>query len=233
MELVVGLVQTVLGLTVDTNRLTVGITWEYQNKVKDLLDKKWPISRQIFKVANIQKLVRKMARLGKDAPWIFKFMSHIYTSLAFALKQNKALLLACSSKFQELADKIEQKQFSRNQSEIAKELNFASKTAAKLVNSHKQVYAINKTMQAQLDFIRQALNNDSGIAFEAPIAFIIPRTPTATLFGDSLLQACGGYSTTLQVWWYISFPDDIIWRTLLHLSNNKNETFISIIASSK
>jgi hypothetical protein len=30
MELVVGLVQTVLGLTVDTNRLTVGITWEYQ-----------------------------------------------------------------------------------------------------------------------------------------------------------------------------------------------------------
>jgi hypothetical protein len=178
MELVVGLIQTVLGLTVDTNRLTVGITREYQNQVKGLLDEKWPISRRIFKVANIQKLVGKMARLGKGAPWIFKLMSHIYTSLAFALKQNKALLLACSPKFQELVDKIERKQFSRNQSEIAKELNFAFKIAAKLVISHKQVYAINKTMQAELDFIRQALNNDSGIAFEAPIAFIIPRTPT-------------------------------------------------------
>jgi hypothetical protein len=146
MELVVSLVQTVLGLTVDTNRLTVGITQEYQNQVEDLLDEKWPISWRIFKVDNIQKLVGKMARLGKGAPWIFKLMSHIYTSLAFALNQNKALLLACSPKFQELVNKIEQKQFSRNQSEIAKELNFALKTAAKLVNSQKQVYAINETM---------------------------------------------------------------------------------------
>jgi hypothetical protein len=40
-----------------------------------------------------------MAHLGEGAPWIFKLMSHIYTSLAFALKQNKALLLACSPKF--------------------------------------------------------------------------------------------------------------------------------------
>jgi hypothetical protein len=61
-----------------------------------------------------------------------------------------------------------------------------------------------------------------------PIAFIIPRTPVASLFGDSSLRACGGYSTTLKVWWYISFPDDIIRQTLLHISNNKSKTFISI-----
>jgi hypothetical protein len=42
-------------------------------------------------------------------------------------------------------------------------------------------------MRAELDFIRQALNNDTGIAFEVPIAFIIPRTPAASLFGDSSL----------------------------------------------
>ncbi len=169
-----------------------------------------------------------MACLGEGAPWIFKLMSHVYTSLAFALKQSKALLLACSPKFRELVDRIERKQFSGNYSEFTKELNFALKTAAKLVNSHKQVYLINETMWAKLDFIRQALRDDSGIAFEALIVFIIPKTPMATLFGDSLLWACGGYSTTLRVWWYISFPDDIIWRTLLHLSNNKSKTFISI-----
>jgi hypothetical protein len=32
-ELVIGTVQTILGLTIDTNKLTVGITWEYQNQV--------------------------------------------------------------------------------------------------------------------------------------------------------------------------------------------------------
>ncbi len=217
-----------LGLTVDTNRLTVGITPEYCEQVRDLITLKWPISCWIFKVADIQKLVGKMARLSEGAPWIFKIMSHIYTSLAFALKQNKALLLACSPKFRKIVDKIQQKQFGGNHSEIAKELNFALKTTAKMVNSHKQVYINNGTMQAKIHFIRQALKEDTGIPFEMPIAFIIPRTPAASLFGDSSLLACGGYSTALQVWWYISFPDKIIQQMLLHLSNNKSKTFISI-----
>ena len=124
-ELMVSTVQTVLGLTVDTNKLTVGITPEYRNQVRELLLESWPISRRIFKVADIQKLVGKMARLGEGAPWIYKIMSHIYTSLAFALKQNKELLLACSPKFHEIVGNIKQKQFSGNQSEFARELNFA------------------------------------------------------------------------------------------------------------
>ncbi len=77
--------------------------------------------------------------------------------------------------------------FFGSHSEIAKELNFALKTAARMVNHHKQVYVINATMQGEIDFIQQALREDSGILFEVPIAFIIPRTPPASLFGDSSL----------------------------------------------
>ena len=155
-------------------------------------------------------------------------MSHIYTSLAFSLKQNKELLLTCSPKFCEIVGNIECKYFFGNHSEIAKELNFALKTAARMVNHCKQVYVINETMLGEIDFIRQALRDDSEILFEVPIAFIIPRTPTASLFGDSSLQACGGYSTTLRVWWYISFPNEIVQRTLLDLKNNESKNFISI-----
>jgi hypothetical protein len=227
-ELVVGTVQIVLGLTVDTNKLTIGITPEYRSQVRQLLNESWPTSRRIFKVADIQKLVGKLARLGEGAPWIYKIMSHIYTSRAFALKQNKELLLACSPKFREIVENIKRKQFSGNQSEFARELNFALKTAAKMVNHFKQIYIINETMRAEIDFIRQAMSEDSGISFEVPIAFIIPRTPTASLFGDSSLRACGGYSTALRVWWYIPFPDVIVQRTLLHMKNNEDETFVSI-----
>jgi hypothetical protein len=88
-QLVVGSIQTVLGLTVDANKLTVAITQEYRDQVRELLTLYWPLSCRIFKVADIQKLVGKLARLGEGAPWIYKIMSHIYTSLAFALKQNK------------------------------------------------------------------------------------------------------------------------------------------------
>jgi hypothetical protein len=75
------------------------------------------------------------------------------------LKQNKILLSTCSPKFCEIVGNIERKQFSGKQFEIAKDLNFALKTAAKMENSHKQVYIINETMQAELDFIRQALES--------------------------------------------------------------------------
>jgi hypothetical protein len=155
-------------------------------------------------------------------------MSHIYTSLAFALKLNKLLLLKCLPKFRDILSRIKRKQFDGNQYEIAKELNFALKTAAKLVNGHTQIYIFNETMRAESDFIRQALKDDSGISFEVPIAFMIPKTPMASLFGDSSLLSCGGYSTDLRVWWYLPFPDKIVQRTLLHLKNNMDKTFISI-----
>jgi len=90
-ERVVGSVQTGLGLTVNTNKLTVGFSPEYRRQVRDLLISAWSSSRRIFKVADTQKLI------GKMAWWIYKIMSHIYTSLAFALKQNKLLLLKCSA----------------------------------------------------------------------------------------------------------------------------------------
>ena len=101
-------------------------------------------------VTDIQKLVGKLARLGEGAPWIYKIMSHIYTSLAFALRQNKELLLVCSSKFREIVGNIQRGNFSGSHSEIARELNFALKTAARMVNHHKQFYFINKTMQAEI-----------------------------------------------------------------------------------
>ncbi len=224
----VGLIPTVLGLTVDTNRLTVAITQEYQDQVSELIKLHWPISWQIFKVTDIQKLVGKLAQFGKSAPWIYKIMSHIYTSLAFALRQNKELLLACSPTFCESVGNIQRGNFVGSHSDIARELNFALKTAARMVIHHKQFYFISKTMRAEIEFIRQALREDSWLKFEVPIAFIIPRTPSAYLFGYSSLLACGGYSTALRIWWYLSFPDFIIKRTLLHLKNNKDETFISI-----
>jgi hypothetical protein len=62
-----------------------------------------------------------MPRLGEGAPWILMIMLHVYTSLAFALKQNKELLLSCSPKFCGIVGRIKQKQF-RGKKSIAKEL---------------------------------------------------------------------------------------------------------------
>ena len=75
-----------LGLVIDTNIMTVGTTDEYIDKIQVLLND-WDPSKRFFKVNNMQKLVRKLARLGEGASWIFKLSSHLYTSLTFALKK--------------------------------------------------------------------------------------------------------------------------------------------------
>jgi hypothetical protein len=83
-------------------------------------------------------------------------------------------------------------------------------------------------MREELRFIRQALQEKSKFSVKAPIAFIIPRTPSASLFGDSSLTSCGGYATDLRFWWFVPFPDEIIARTLMHLKNYSEQNFISI-----
>jgi hypothetical protein len=155
-------------------------------------------------------------------------MSHIYTSLAFALQNNKALLEPLSGKFKTLIFQIQQKHFIGNQADIAKQINFALKMAAKLVNNSKHMYIVNKTMREELEFIRHALDDDSGIRFETPIAFIIPRIPTAALFGDSSLLLCGDYSIQLKIWWFLPFPKEVVSQTLLHLKKNNDQSIICI-----
>ncbi len=98
-------VQKVLGLVINTNILTVGITDEYIEQIWDLLGK-WDPNKRFFQVYDVQKLVRKLARLGEGAPWIFKLMSHLYTSVAFALKCNTKLLEKSSSGFRDLVRQI-------------------------------------------------------------------------------------------------------------------------------
>jgi hypothetical protein len=99
----------------------------------------------------------------------------------------------------------------------------------KTVSKHKHNYLVNSTMQEELNFISHALSPDSKIKFETPIAHFISRIPMASIIGNSSLVACGGYSTTLNFWWHLLFPKEVVKRTLLHLKDNSDETFISII----
>jgi hypothetical protein len=226
-ELIVGPKHIVLGLVVDTSKMTVGITDEYLDQVRFLLSQ-WDRNQRFFKVHSMQKLVGKIAQLGEGAPWIFKLMSHLYTSLAFSLKSNAELIKKSSSGFKSLIKHIETKNFTGKQSDHQRHLKYAMKMAAKMINKHGNLYLMNQTMRSELIFLSDALIPNSGIKFETPIAHLIPRVPTALVIGNSLLVACGGYSINLKFWWHLSFPKDIVERTLLHLKNNSDETFISI-----
>jgi len=102
------------------------------------------------------------------------------------------------------------------------------KRAAHLVHHAKFQYNINKTMLQEIEFFHEKLLPESNIAWETPIAHIIPRTPTFTSFGDSRLEGAGRYCISLGFWWHIPFPEAVIRRTLKHKKDNKDGLLISI-----
>ena len=79
-----------------------------------------------------------------------------------------------------------------------------------MVNKHRHLYLVNGTMRDELNFLSEALESNYGKVFKTPIGHLIPRMPTASIIGDSLLIACGGYLTTFKFWWHLSFPKEVV-----------------------
>jgi hypothetical protein len=101
-ELVIGPRQIGLGLIIDSNRLTVAILIKYLTEVRALLDSAWHPNRRCFKVSEAQKLTGKLARLAEGANWVFRLLSHLYSSIAYAFAENKRLLMESLKEFRDI-----------------------------------------------------------------------------------------------------------------------------------
>jgi len=226
-ETVISSQDIMLGILVNTRTLTVAVTVDYRRDVLALIKKTWHSRRRTFTAQQAQELVGKLGRLSSGAHWVYHIMSHMYTSIAYALKKNRLYLEDASEEFRELLENIEKKKYAKSDNS-AKHINFALKQLARSVHHCKVDYLMPPTMQAEIAFFREALEDDSGIEWETPIALIIPRTPTAIQYGDSCLEGAGGYSLKLRYWWHLEFPSQVVLQTLIHKQNNDDGKLISI-----
>ncbi len=175
LELVIGPKQTILGLIIDTNRLTVAIPAKYLHKVLDLLNSTWHLNWHHFKVSEAQKLTGKLAFLAKEANWVFHLLSHLYLLIAYALFENKRLLTESSKEFCNIALAIHTGAFVTPCKDLAQHTSFAMKHAEKLTHHASYQYNINQTMHYKIEFFCNKLKPDSGIEWETPIAHLLRR----------------------------------------------------------
>jgi hypothetical protein len=91
-ELVVGPVQTMLGLVINTYQLTVGILSNYMNEVLLLVNNTWHCGRKQFTVSKAQQLTRNLGNLAEGMTWIFHLLSNLYAFIAYALSKKQLLL---------------------------------------------------------------------------------------------------------------------------------------------
>jgi hypothetical protein len=160
-ELVIGPRQIGLGLIVKTNRLTVAIPTKYLTEVCALLDSAWHPNHCPFKVSEAQKLTGKLARLAEGANWVFHLLSHLYSSIAYALAEEKRLLKESLQEFRDIVLLIQTGAFFTSCKDLAQHTSFAMKRAARLTHhsslsvQYQQNYAcqnriLSRQSQAQL-----------------------------------------------------------------------------------
>ena len=97
---------------------------------------------------------------------MFHLLTNLYSSIAYALTENKCLLEEMSPSFREICLSINTGTFACSVKDQVKHINFAMKMAARLVHHAKFEYNINKTMCQEIIFFWDKLLPGSNIVQE-------------------------------------------------------------------
>ena len=118
------------------------------------------------------RYLRKLARLAEGANWVFHLLSHLYSSIAYALAENKRLLMESLQEFRKIILSIQTGAFFTSCKDLTRHTSFAMKRAARLTHHSSYQYNINRTMCAEIEFFCDNLKPKSGIEWETPIAHL-------------------------------------------------------------
>jgi hypothetical protein len=135
-------IQTMLGLVIDTNRMTISVPNDYIQSICLLINSTWHTHRQRFTVKEAQELTGKLGHLAEGANWVFHLLTHLYTSIAYALSENKKILADSSPEFQTLIKSLRSGYFFCNAKDQICHISFAIKRPAKLVHQSRCQYNI-------------------------------------------------------------------------------------------
>jgi hypothetical protein len=204
--------------------MTVSTPPEFLAEIRHSLNTTWGEHRRCFRISEAEILTGKLGHASIAAPWLRYLMTHIYCSLAYALKLAHWELVRCSSSFRKALRQLKQAPSTPAGASIK---TFHQADTARRVHHSTKQFRIPHTLRRELRLISQALS-DPTITKECPIGHLIARTPIAHGFSDSSLRAAGGYCAALGFWWYLEWEEAIRLRTLLHLKNNNSGLFIDI-----
>ncbi len=157
----------------NTREMTVSILDEFRREVLALLTATWHCCRESFTVKELKLLVGKLGCIAQAYRPFYFFMSHLYSSLAFALRENQAFLINTSKRFHALIKKTKQDGIHCVAAD-EREINFALSQSANKVHSCPTKYRILPSLREEIKYISGILA-DTDISLHTPIVIIVPR----------------------------------------------------------
>ena len=194
-DMMVSHLNKVLGQIIDTRLLDVGVPRSYIGDYLRLL-KPFHSQQKTFAVKEMEVLTGMLIHISSTTPWLKFLLAQVYVSVAAAIGDNKTHLSRTNRQFRIFLRE------SRDPTTIPKTRTYAQSQTATAIHSSPRKHFINKTLQEELRLIMTVLSSKT-TKFRTPLAHIVRRNPSAHAWSDSSLRAAGGYSTTIQFWWYI------------------------------
>ena len=194
-------IRTQLGVSIDTNALTVGLPVEKHLKLQQLMSA-FHLHRKTCSILDGAQLLGFLEHIGTYLPWFRHLYGNIRESFNDALRK--------SSKNIEHTDAYISCLHSIKHLE-GTDLQYHMKYLAKM--KAKAIYTIgghHPNVRITTDF-RQDLNLILALASDitlwtTPIPHIIPRTPNYTAFCDSCSYGAGGYCSQSGFMWHFFWP---------------------------
>ena len=226
LDMVIHFRNKILGIIIDTRKMTVEVPPEYIKKIVKLIDDHWYQGHRTFEVNEAEKLAGQLTHIANTAPWLRHMLLHVYISISAGLKSNEKKLRSTSKLFR---DQLKIAKANAMDEKGVMEQTFAQAETARKTHKSKNPNKILPTLREELNLIRQALA-DERINKCYPIAHLISNEADADADGDSSLDAAGGFSVSMRFWWHHEWSEKIRKRTLRYVKDGKDGTLIDINA---
>ena len=91
-----------LGVQINTHRLTVQTPVEYIDKLVKIMNSKWHAKRQTWYVLDMESLTGKLGHISEISPWLRYLLPHLYMSLTNVLGVSKAKIIHTRADFRQI-----------------------------------------------------------------------------------------------------------------------------------
>jgi hypothetical protein len=211
----------VLGMEFNTRQMDVGPPPEFLARTLSQLDA-FHEGRKAFTVQEMSTLVGHLSHIATTSRWLSHLLSHLYTSITSALQLNRAHEIDTNKAFRQALKKVATDEFITTNQRTFNE-GFINRT----IHKSKKTHFLNATAKEELRLIRLVLSSEN-VSLRTPFAHLVSRDPTAKAWGDSSLDAAGGFSIQCSFWWYLEWSPEIRNGTLRFHRNNADGKLISI-----
>jgi hypothetical protein len=201
-----------LGFVTNTRTMMVTIPDDKRQDVVSML-RDWSSSatRYSFTLKEAAELLGQLVHICRVCPWGKFLFQNLHHEMVHALQRN-AHRIEHDPKFRDI---IAQRDHHRLHPTDSSRYRFFCKKIARAIFDSKAKTFLTSHIRQEVDFLLTVLSNPGTYRWGSPIAHLIPREHDAEAFHDACPKGAGGFSSDLDYWWVVEWPQEIFARTLL------------------